>query len=59
MYSIIIYDYKEDNQWFFTKNISSIEEARKLKNALEISFKMIDTNKRINIHILKDDCYIS
>lgn len=58
MYFITIYDYKEDNEWIFMKDVASIEEAKKLKNALEIGFKMVDVQERTSVHIRKKGWYV-
>lgn len=58
MYFITIYDYKEDNEWIFMKDIASIEEAKKLKDALEISFKMVDVQERTSVHIREKGWYV-
>lgn len=51
MYTVTVYDYKEDNEWVFMSDIASIKEAKKLKDALEISFKMVDVQDRASVHI--------
>lgn len=58
MYSITVYDYKEDNEWVFMRDIASMEEAKKLKDALDTSFKMVDVQERTSVHIREEDWYV-
>ncbi len=58
MYTITIYDYEGDYEWVFKSDIASINEAKELKDALAVTFKMLDVQDRASVRIRIGEWYV-